>query len=186
MITSIAPGHQPIQRIYRGPGTQVEQPLSCADPDPGLARVPTIADQVPVTQIMSREVTCARRDLEATFLVDLMVRNRIGCVPIVEEPGRPVGMVTKLDLVEQLLATGPEAPDRPSSRDPMPRTANSLMMPLAIALGEHATVAHAAALMASEDVHHIPIIDGSGRLIGIISTMDIVRWLARNDGFNTP
>jgi CBS domain-containing protein len=28
------------------------------------------------------------------------------------------------------------------------------------------------------------VVDGEGRLIGVVSTMDIVRWLARNDGFD--
>ena len=107
-------GSQPIQRVYQGKGTETERELYCADPDPDLTRVPTIADLVPVTQVMSREVTCARRDLDVTHLVELMVRNRIGCVPVVEEPGRPVGMVTKLDLVEQLLAVCRGQLDSPS------------------------------------------------------------------------
>lgn len=164
---------QPIQHVYRGHGIQTERSLSCAAPDPDLVRVPTIADLVAVTQIMSRDVTCAGRDLSTQRIVELMVRDRIGCMPVVEQPGRPVGMITKLDLVEQLLGT---------DADLAPRTANELMMPLAITLGASATVAHAAALMSSEDVHHIPIVDAGGRVIGIVSTMDVVRWLARNDG----
>jgi CBS domain-containing protein len=157
--------------------------LCCADPDPGVARVPSIADQIPVTQIMSREIQCARRDLSAERVVELMVQNRIGCVPVVEDPGRPIGMITKLDVVEQMLAGDRGEPEVPPARNLTPRTANELMMPIAITIGERATVAHAAALMASEDVHHVPIVDARGRMIGIVSTMDIVRWLARNDGF---
>ncbi len=57
------------------------------------------------------------------------------------------------------------------------------MMPMGIALSERATIAHAAALMANEDIHHLFVIDGDGILIGVVSTMDLVRWLARNDGF---
>jgi len=186
MTKSMATGTQPIQRIHQGRGPEVEHVLACADLDPGLACLPTIADLVPLTQIMRRDVTCARRDLEAARLVDLMVNNRIGCVPIVEEPGRPIGVVTKLDLVEHLLFEGPDAPDGPRARDLTPPTAGELMMPIAITLGERATVAHAAALMATEDIHHIPVVDDHGRVIGIVSTMDIVRWLARNDGFGIP
>jgi CBS domain-containing protein len=179
----MAVGTQPIQVVYRGQGLRTERPLSCAEPDPALVRVPTIADLVPVTEIMTREVTCARRDLASAWIVELVVRNRIGCVPVVEEPGRPIGMITKLDLVEQLLADlGGSA--SPAPRDLTPRTAYELMLPLAITLGEHATIAHAAAMMAAEDVHHVPIVDPNGRLIGIVSTMDVVRWLAKNDGFH--
>ena len=174
---------QSVQRIYRRHGDQTEQKLRCSDPDPEVVRAPTIADLVPVTQVMTRQITCARRDLDAEQLVELMVRQRIGCVPVVEEPGRPVGMVTKHDLVEQLLANDRGELDSPSGKDLVPRTANELMMPLAITLGQRATVAHVAALMANEDVHHVPIVDDEGRLIGVVSTMDIVRWLARNDGF---
>ncbi len=171
IMTNIAAGTQPLLRIFRPNGTEGERFLACADP-PGVESVRTIADQVPVTQIMSREVTCARRDLSASALADLMVNNHIGCIPVVEDLGRPVGMITKRDLVETLTDA--------NARE---RTANELMMPLAITLGPGATVAHAAALMAAEDIHHTLIVDQAGQLIGVVSTMDIVRWLARNDGF---
>ena len=58
-------------------------------------------------------------------------------------------------------------------------------MPIALTLGPRATVAHAAALMAREAVHHLPIVD-EGRVIGIVSSMDVMRWLAENDGFGLP
>jgi CBS domain-containing protein len=171
-----------VQHVYRGRGSRSEHELCCTEITPP-ARVATIADTVPVTQIMTRELTCARRDLTTESLVELMVRNKIGCVPVIEDPGRPIGMVTKLDLVEHLLANDRSEADSPRGRDLAPRTANELMMPLAITLGEHASIAHAAALMAVEDVHHIPIVDDTGRMVGVVSSMDIVRWLATNDGF---
>jgi len=186
MAKTMASGSQPIQRIFRRHGGQVEHSLACAEPSPDLARIPTIADQVAVTEIMSRDTTCADRDLEAAALVDLMVQGHVGCVPVVEEPGRPIGMVTKFDLVERLFAAESADPAHPAARAPLPETASDLMMPLAITLAEHATVAHVAALMAAESIHHVPIVDGAGRLIGVVSAMDVVRWLATNDGFGSP
>ncbi|MBA3455662.1 MAG: CBS domain-containing protein, partial [Deltaproteobacteria bacterium] len=62
------------------------------------------------------------------------------------------------------------------------RTARELMVPIAITLGEKASVAQAASLMALEGVHHLPIVDPTGKLVGILSTMDVVRWLATNEG----
>jgi CBS domain-containing protein len=136
-------------------------------------RIPTIADLVPVTVVMTRDVTCAARDLSAKALARLIVETRIGCVPVVDEGGHPIGMVTKRDLVEQLLTPSPSQGE----------TAYQLMMPIALSLGSHATVAHAAALMAFEDIHHVPIVADNGVLIGIVSSMDVVRWLAKNDGY---
>ncbi len=140
-------------------------------------RVPTIADIVPVTDIMSRGVTCVTRDVPYGELARVMVRARVGCVPVVDDDGHAIGLVSKLDLVEQLLAMDP-----PAER----RTAGELMMPIALALGPHATVAQVAALMARNDIHHAPIVDDSGGLVGIVSAIDITRWLADNDGLVTP
>ena len=183
VVMSSPHGTQPVQHVYQAHGAPTERSLHCAEPDPDLERVPSIAALIPVTQIMSRRLTCARRDLATELVVELMVNHRIGCVPVVEDPGRPIGMITKLDLVEQVLGADRGELDSPAAKQLTPRTAHELMMPLAITLGEHATVAHAAALMASEDVHHIPIVDDVGRMIGVVSTMDIVRWLAKNDGY---
>jgi CBS domain-containing protein len=169
-----------IQHVHERRGRQTDRMLRCAERDPELARVPTIADVVPLTEIMSRDLTCVHRAVDAERVAELMVHHHVGCLPVVEEPGRPVGMITKLDLVEQLLVV--EHGETASSI--APQTAGDLMMPMAIALNERATIAHAAALMSAEDVHHLPVVDGEGRLIGVVSTMDIVRWLARNDGFD--
>jgi len=142
------------------------------EPEPNTPRVHarTVADRVPVCDIMSCEVVCATPELEIAGVVELVLREKIGCVPIVDDRGQPIGMITKLDLVEHLVA-----------RDPASRvTAGEIMMPLAITLDHNATVAHAASLMASEDMHHVMIVRDR-QLLGVVSTMDIARWLADND-----
>jgi CBS domain-containing protein len=165
----------PIQHVFRGHGSQTVRVPICEAEGEGLLQVPTIADLVPVRRIMTRDVVCAREDLDAGALIDLMVRRRIGCVPVVDDRGRPIGMVTKTDVIEQQLAAV-------LHRAPAVTTAGELMMPLAITLDEHATVAHAAAMMSVEDFHHVAIVSDRGALIGVVSTMDVVRWLAANDG----
>ncbi len=163
------------QHVYRGRGEHTVRVPFSDDVDPLETRVPTIADTVPASWIMSRDVVCARDDLDVDALVDLVVRRRIGCVPVVDRDGCPIGMVTKQDLVEQLLASkNPEVPP--------PLSVRQLMMPLAFTLDERATVAHVATMMSVEGVHHVPIVAESGCLIGMVSALDIVRWLAANDG----
>jgi CBS domain-containing protein len=141
--------------------------------DVDYAGTPTIAGLVPVTDIMTREVVSASADATLGAVIDLVVGCYLGCVPIVDDDGCPIGMITKRDLVEPLRSGGTSDPTR---------TAQDAMLPLAFTLDEHATVAQAAALMASEGLHHVPIVSVKGRLAGIVSSLDIVRWLARNDG----
>jgi CBS-domain-containing membrane protein len=143
------------------------------------ARTPTIAADVPITEIMSRDMVCARTDLPVDVLARLLVHNHIGCIPIVDQLGRPLGMVTKSDLVEQLDAAVHARSDR---RAAMTRTAGDVMMPLALSLDDRATVAQAAMMMVMEDLHHVMVVSQAKSLIGIVSAKDIVRWLVQNDG----
>lgn len=172
--------NQPVQHIHGNRGAEIKRAMQCADISCEVPSVQTIADLVPLTEIMSREITCAHRELGADRVAELIVFNHVGCVPVVEEPGRPIGMITKRDLVERFVARESAGSDGLAFQ-----TAGTLMMPMTIALREHATIAHAAALMANEDIHHLCVVDAEGRLIGVVSTMDIVRWLAHNDGFGT-
>lgn len=132
--------------------------------------LPLKAEQIPVTAVMTRNVLCAGPDLAVTDLVQQMLCGHIGCVPIVDDNGRPRGIVTKTDLVA-LLTT----PERISAAK-----AGDVMMPLAIVLEDHATVAHCARMMALEDFHHVMIVE-RGVLVGVVSSQDVVRWLVSNE-----
>jgi CBS domain-containing protein len=146
--------------------------------------VPTVAGLVPVTAIMTRDVICVHRNVEIEHVIDLVVRHYVGCIPVVDRANHPVGMITKRDLVAQLACVlGNETSDshaRPLAIELLPRTAEEIMLPLAITLDESSTVAHAAALMTHEGFHHLPVVS-KGHVIGIVSSLDIVRWLSRND-----
>ncbi len=160
--------------------TSLESMLS-ARPRPPGAR--TIADRVPLVEIMSRELVCARGDLEISKVVSLIVHSRVGCIPVVAEPRRPSGMSTKFDLVDHLNATMESVGDgSPMPADLSPRDAEEVMMSIALVLEEQATVAHAAAMMALEDTHHVLVVGSTGELVGVVSSKDIVKWLVANDG----
>jgi len=138
------------------------------------------ASDVPLREIMTLDVVCARPDLEIDAAVALMIHHHIGCLPIVDERRRPVGVITKYDIIEQLDACLRSDNGTPPA-DLGARTAGELMMPLAMTLGENATIAHAAALMTADDLHHIIVIDELARLVGIVTTKDVTRWIATSD-----
>ena len=144
--------------------------------------IPTVAGIVPVADIMTRNVICALAELSIESVVDLLVNRHIGCVPVVDAEGCPIGMITKHDLVAPMANRVEAADQSPAWWELAPRTAEEAMLPLALVLDERATLARAAALMAAEGLHHLPIVSARGRLVGIVSSLDIVRWLARNDG----
>lgn len=142
----------------------------------------TNADRVPLLEVMGRELVCASPDLEVAVVVSLMVRHRVGCIPVVDERRHPIGMITKFDLVEHLDAGMQSVGDgSPLPTDLAARVADEVMMPIALVLDEQATVAHAAAMMALEDTHHVLVVREAGELVGVVSAKDIVKWLVAND-----
>jgi CBS domain-containing protein len=161
-------------RIYAGSGRAFETASRSWDEAQPPPRDRTIADRVPVAEIMTRDVTCGRPDLCLEALSRLMTENRIGCIPIVDERRRPQGMVTRFDIVEEISKAN-------GAKWAWWRTAKDVMMPLVIAIHDRATVAHAATMMAHEDLHHVMVVDSDGVLAGVVSTRDIVCWLVEND-----
>lgn len=161
--------------VYHGHGEALSESCELPEsPDEPARQLRTIADCVPLRQVMSTELVCARPDLDADAVIKLMIHHRVGCIPVVDSRRRPLGIITKFDLVEQVAAQPPA--------DLTATKAEQVMMPLALTLNEHATVAHAASMMASEDTHHVLVVTSDGRLVGVVSTRDIVTWLVENDG----
>jgi CBS domain-containing protein len=110
-----------------------------------------------------------------------MVGRHIGCVPVVNERGRPIGIITKFDLVEQLdAAMRLAAGGCPLPADLRVQTADDVMMPIALTLDEHASVEHASSMMVSEETHHVLVISDDGTLVGVVSAKDIVRWVTEH------
>lgn len=175
----------PVRRctIFRGRGEAVVQTVDLAeDRDPPVQRM-AFASRVPIRRVMSRDLICARGDLAIGAIVDLMVERHIGCIPVVDELRRPIGVITKWDVVEQLGAAMRCCPDgSPLPSDLAPRVAEEVMMPLALTLDESASVGSAAAMMTLEDTHHVLVVSSAGTLVGVVSAKDIVRWLVDNDG----
>lgn len=132
---------------------------------------------------MQRDLVCARPDLEVHAVVRLMIEHRVGCIPVVDQRRRPIGVITKFDLVEHLDASMRATTEGlPLPADVLARSAEDVMMPLALTLPEQATVAHAASMIAEEGMHHVLVVSTDGVLVGVVSTRDIVMWLAENDG----
>ena len=149
----------------------VVEPRDRIDPDRPAA-------ETPIATIMNRSILCVRPDVDLASIVRLMIEHHVGCIPVIDERRRPVGVITKWDFVEQLdAAMQSTGTGSPLPIDLTPRVADEIMMPLALTLGESASVAQAAEMMTSEDTHHVLVVAADGTLVGIVSSKDIATWL---------
>ncbi|MBK8480860.1 MAG: CBS domain-containing protein [Proteobacteria bacterium] len=61
-----------------------------------------------------------------------------------------------------------------------------IMTPITYSLRASTSLAQAAALMAFEGVHRLPIVaDNSGEVVGLLSALDVLRWLGEQNGYLT-
>ena len=147
------------------------------------ALVVAAARATAVRDVMTAEVACVTPELSLEALTALFVEGNISGAPVVNENGRPIGMVSKTDLVEERHLDG-ETRFEVIETDPRRITEQSrccvrdIMMPLAFVLRETDSVQQAAALMATENIHHVPIVGDDGTVVGILSAFDLARWIA--------
>jgi len=147
-------------------GSSARRHGRCGAPIAVLPLMPVLnTDVVPITEIMTRATVTARAEASVESLIGMMTQHHIGCIPIVDDHARPIGIVTKLDLIE--------------CRAEVRATAREVMMPIAMTLPADATLARGAKLMSTENFHHLLIVDSARTLIGVVSTFDITRWLAQ-------
>lgn len=133
--------------------------------------LPRLADQLPVSRIMSRKVSCVRADLSIQELATLFLEEDIPAFPVLNKSGRLIGIVSNADVVREWYLQ-----KRWLSNEPR-YTAGQIMAPLLTTLREDVSIARAAALLESQNLQRVPVVNG-GRVVGMLSSTDILRWLS--------
>lgn len=135
-----------------------------------------------VAAVMSRDVICARDDVELRTIEWLLAHHDISGVPVVDGERRPLGTVTCADLVraasEGRLEDDGAYVDSfdPVRAAPPLRTAASLMR-LVPAVRATDSLAAVADVLRARRVHAVAVVDAEGRLVGIVSAIDLLRGL---------
>jgi CBS domain-containing protein len=117
---------------------------------------------VRIQEIMTTSVVTAAPDSSARAVAALMRDRNVGSVVLIDETGRPVGMVTDRDLAVDLLAEAadPETPAESAATTP-------------VVTGRHdMELEEAAALMVGHRIRRLPVMDGDA-LVGIVTLDDI-------------
>ncbi|MBY0279478.1 CBS domain-containing protein [Candidatus Binatia bacterium] len=97
--------HLPVVSGERLVGLVSQRDLFRAALSSALARSPEDEQRwlarIPVRQAMTREVLSAHPDADVGHAVEMMLRERVGCLPVVED-GRLVGLLSETDCLRHL------------------------------------------------------------------------------------
>jgi CBS domain-containing protein len=122
-----------------------------------------------VTCAMSSDVPRVGAGATIAALRALLAEGMSSAVVVVDGDGRPRGTIIHAEADEARVDEG--------------ATAGDVMSGLLFWLRDDAPVAQAAALMAYERIDAVVIVDGEGRLVGLITSIDVARVCARDSGY---
>ncbi len=125
-----------------------------------------------IGEVCNRNVVCATRDTTVVEAANLMRHNHVGDLVVVEESdGRrtPLGIVTDRDLVVEVVAPG---------LDPKAIKVGELLIGRLTTVEERARSSDVVRLMATKGVRRMPVVDGAGTLVGIVTIDDLLPQLA--------
>ena len=142
-----------------------------------------------VKDIMTTEVITVSTGDSVELCAKLMQENNISGIPVLNEGGRVSGIVTEGDLIRRasrvkapgyleilggLIYLGSPKKFVEELQRAMSLEAGQLMSKNLVTVAPEDTVEKAATLMVDKKISRLPVLDESGKLVGIISRRDIM------------
>jgi CBS domain-containing protein len=114
---------------------------------------------------MSKPVVVVDPDSSVKYALTLMRRRKIHSVVVaISEKNPTYGIVTSTDIRDKIVAAG---------RNPAETTVRDIMSGPIITGNPDWTLMECSQVMQEHHIHHLPIADENGTLIGLISATDI-------------
>lgn len=118
-----------------------------------------------VRDIMTRDVLCIEKGVTLAQAADMLSTASVSGLPVVDERGVAVGVLSQSDIVHAVHA-GEALTER---------VVADAMMHAAFVVRETDHVEDAVRLLLLEGIHRLPVINGDLSVVGIVSTLDLLR-----------
>jgi CBS domain-containing protein len=112
-----------------------------------------------INELMTTTAVTARRTDVVGPIRDMMLESGIHCLPVTDENGHPVGIVSSWDLVEEYGSQ---------------ESVENAMTSKVITIGGHQSVYEAATMMKSNFIHHLVVVDPANEVVGVLSSLDLL------------
>ncbi len=144
-----------------------------------------------VADIMTRSVVTVRRETSIRDLSEIFRNHSFGSVPVVDDSGHLLGIVTASDLVEQgrnlhiptvlsifdwVIPLGGERSLEKDLQRITAQTVAEICSSDVVTVTPGDPVSTAADIMSERKLHALPVVD-NGLLVGMVSRIDIIRNL---------
>ena len=114
--------------------------------------------EMPVKEIMTKNVVTVPLEMPVREVGNLLSERNVSGVPVVDDEGRVLGVVSELDVVGRQGAT-----------------AADIMSKQVISVTEDTDVDEVLHLFLNQRIRRVPVLSGGQYLVGIVSRSDLVR-----------
>ncbi len=115
-----------------------------------------------VADLMTPAPFVVTPDDEVGNVRNLMLEAGVHCVPVIDDGGHPIGIVTSFDLVDTYAAD---------------EVIQNAMTTKVISIGAHQPAINAAREMRLSMVHHLVVVDTAHKVTGVLSSLDLLAEL---------
>lgn len=151
-------------------------------------------DQLTVREIMTADVITVKPDTTVGELADILAQNKISGVPVVDDQGQVLGMVSEADIIlqdadlhfpyyiqflEMVIYLQSVHKFEERVRKSIGSKVTEIMSVDVVSVSPDATVREVATMMADRNVNRLPVTENE-RLVGIVTRGDIVRAIAEH------
>jgi CBS domain-containing protein len=123
-----------------------------------------------IKDLMTSDVITVSPEASLKDVAGLLAEYRISGLPVVDEAGTVAGVISEADILSKEIGKKQDA-----------LIVEEAMTTPARTIGPERTAADAAKRMLDEKVNRFPVVDGDGRLLGIVTRADLVRAFVRSD-----
>ncbi len=139
-----------------------------------------------VKEIMVKDVTSISPETGCSEVLDLLEKMQISGLPVIDEFGKLVGMFTEKDVLSYMLPSYIEKVGR-FIYEENPKSTKKKFMELSkikvrqlmrkdvVTTTEETTVCEVARVMLTQKARRIPVVDKSGKVVGIVARCDILK-----------
>ena len=142
-----------------------------------------------VSDVMTTHVHVASPKTPFKVLVRLIEENKVSAIPIVDQNGVPIGIVSEADLLlkerRHELESGSDLFHPRKRRDERAKAegtvASEVMTSPAITVPADISLSEAARMMQTKNVRRLVVVDQRGRIAGIVSRSNLLQVFLRTD-----
>lgn len=143
--------------------------------------------------IMTRDVFSVTVDTDVQELSRIFVEKGVSAMPVTDDKGRLLGIVTETDLVEQdkplhiptvislfdwVIYLESEKNFREEVEKITARKVGDICSREPMTCGPETPVSEIAAIMVENKVHLVPVVEGD-RIVGVVARLDIIRAMGQ-------